>query len=315
MWKTSFKSQKIWASHVKNRVASQSFQKTNYRLRPIPDSQKEWDYSEDVLTDQRKVSESQGEDLGQNSTASCSGVSDRERKYRGHSVGVSDEPGLHLERTSNLQPSYSMSSLVEISLENSKLCEDLSDSIEQSLQRTSETKSKTQLEAAEKFGKRRRARCGFRFRRLLPPRFAEGTKRRTVGTLDSRGLEPASSRQDPCTLPSTSSEENGEGFTAPLAASFPGKRRRRSFIPPHLPILKVPPSPRGCKRDRFSAKRERTRSKRLWENQTYQRTKAVTGTASFQGSWARERWPTVHTWKTLSSSSVFVQPQWIKSFQ
>lgn len=233
----------------------------------IPDSQKEWDYSEDVLTDQRKVSESQGEDLGQNSTASCSGVSDRERKYRGHSVGVSDEPGLHLERTSNLQPSYSMSSLVEISLENSKLCEDLSDSIEQSLQRT---KSETKVRRSLRLQRSLESEGGLVWVSLPPPPAScasQRTKRRTVGTLDSRGLEPASSRQDPCTLPSTSSEENGEGFTAPPAASFPGKRRRRSFCSSTLANSKSATQSRGCKRrSLLSQKGENTLQETLRES-------------------------------------------------
>ena len=233
----------------------------------IPDSQKEWDYSEDVLTDQRKVSESQGEDLGRNSTASCSGVSDRERKYREHSVGGSDEPGLHLERTSNLQPSYSMSRLVEISLENSKLCEDLSDSIEQSLQRT---KSETKVRRSLRLQRSLESEGGLVWV-SLPLRPAscasQRAKRRTVGTLDSRGFEPVSSRQDPCTLPSTSSEENGEGFTAAPAASLPGKRRRRSFCTSTLANPKSTTQSRGCKRrSLLSQKGENTLQETLRES-------------------------------------------------
>uniref|UniRef100_F1MG31 Cell division cycle associated 2 n=2 Tax=Bos taurus TaxID=9913 RepID=F1MG31_BOVIN len=225
----------------------------------IPDSQKECDCSEDVLTDQRKVSKSQGEDLGRNSAASCSGVSDRERKYRGHSVGGSDGPGLHLERTNNLQPSYSMSSLVEISLENSELCKDLSDSIEQSLQRT---KSETKVRRSLRLQKSLEREGGLVWVSPPPPPASctsQRTKRRTVGTLDSRGFEPVSSRQDPCTLPSTSSEENGEGFTAAPDASLPGKRRRRSFCTSTLANPKSTTQSRGCKRRSFlGQKRENT---------------------------------------------------------
>lgn len=63
--------------------------------------------------------------------------------------------------------------------------------------------------------------------RLLPPapRKAKENSRYSW----QQRLGPASSRQDPCTLPSTSSEENGEGYRLLIAASFPGKRRRRSF--------------------------------------------------------------------------------------
>ena len=217
----------------------------------IPDSQKECDCSEDVLTDQRKVSKSQGEDLGRNSAASCSGVSDRERKYRGRSVGGSDGPGLHLERTNNLQPSYSMSSLVEISLENSQLCEDLSDSIEQSLQRT---KSETKVRRSLRLQKSMESEGGLVWVSPPPPPAScasQRTKRRTVGTLDSRGFEPVSSRQDPCMLPFTSSEENGKGFTTAPDASLPGKRRRRSFCTSTLANPKSTTQSRGCKRRSF----------------------------------------------------------------
>ena len=222
-----------------------------------PDSQKQCDCSAEVLTDRR--SESQGEDLVQNSTASCSGVSDRERKYRGHSVGGSDGLGLHSEKTNSLQPSFSISSSVEVSLENSQLCEDLSDCIEQSLQRT---KSQTKVRRSLRLQKSLESAGGLVWVSPPPPPAScasRRTKRRTVGTLDRRGFEPGSPRQDPCTPPSTSGE-NGEGFTAAPAARLPGKRRRRSFCTSALSVSpKSTTQARGYKRGSFlSQKGENT---------------------------------------------------------
>ncbi|XP_043783669.1 cell division cycle-associated protein 2 [Cervus elaphus] len=223
-----------------------------------PDSQKQCDCSEEVLTDRRRVSQSQGEGLGPNSTASCSSVSDRERKYRGHSVGGSDGLGLHLEKTSSLQPSYSMSSSVEVSLENSQLCEDLSDCIEQSLQRT---KGQTKVRRSLRLQKSLESAGGLVWVSPPPPPAScasRRTKRRTIGTLDGRGLEPGSSRQDPCT-PASTSGENGEGFTAAPAARLPGKRRRRSFCVSALVSPKSTTQARGYKRRSFlSQKGENT---------------------------------------------------------
>lgn len=226
--------------------------------RLTPNSQKQCDCSEEVLTDGRRVSQSQGEGLGPNSTASCSSVSDRERKYRGHSVGGSDGLGLHLEKTSSLQPSYSMSSSVEVSLENSQLCEDLSDCIEQSLQRT---KGQTKVRRSLRLQKSLESAGGLVWVSPPPPPAScasRRTKRRTIGTLDGRGLEPGSSRQDPCT-PASTSGENGEGFTAAPAARLPGKRRRRSFCVSALVSPKSTTQARGYKRRSFlSQKGENT---------------------------------------------------------
>ncbi|CAN0459276.1 unnamed protein product [Rangifer tarandus platyrhynchus] len=223
-----------------------------------PDSQKQCDCSEEVLTDGRRVSKSQGEDLGPNSTASCSGVSDRERKYRGRFVGGSDGLGLHSEKTNSLQPSYSMSSSVEVSLEDSQLCEDLSDCIEQSLQRT---KSQTKVRRSLRLQKGLESAGGLVWVSPPPPPAScasRRTKRRTVGTLDFRGFEPGSSRQDPGTPPSTSGE-HGEGLTAAPAARLPGKGRSRSFYASALVSPKSTTQARGYKRRSFlSQKGENT---------------------------------------------------------
>ena len=148
-----------------------------------------------------------------------------------------------------------------------KLCEDLSYSIEQSLQRT---KSETKVRRSLRLQRSLESEGGLVWVSLpLPPAScaSQRAKRRTVGTLDSRGFEPVSSRQDPCTLPSTSSEENGEGFTAASAASLPGKRRRRSFCTSTLANPKSTTQSRGCKRrSLLSQKGENTLQETLRES-------------------------------------------------
>ncbi|KAM9082559.1 cell division cycle-associated protein 2 isoform 5-T5 [Megaptera novaeangliae] len=220
----------------------------------MPDSQKECDCSEDVLVDHMKESKSQGEDLGRNSIASSRGVSYRERKYRRQSVACSDGQSLHLEKTENPKLSYSVSSPVEISLENSQLYKDLSDSIEQTFQRT---KSETKVRRSTRLQKGLESEEGLVWISLpLPPAsgISQRTKRRTIGTFDSRRFENGSSRQKPCVLPSTSGEESSEGFAA-AAASLPAKRRK-SFCTSTLADPKNTTQSRGYKRTTFLNQKE-----------------------------------------------------------
>ncbi|XP_057580400.1 LOW QUALITY PROTEIN: cell division cycle-associated protein 2 [Hippopotamus amphibius kiboko] len=221
----------------------------------MPDSQKECDYS-DVLIDHIKESTSQSEDLGRSSTANSSGVSYRERKHRRYSMACSDGHSLHFEKTENPKPSYSVSSSVEISLENSQLYKDLSDSIEQTFQRT---KSETKVRRSTRLQKGLESEEGLVWISLpLPPASctSQRTKRRTIGTSDSRGFEDGSSWQKPCALPSTSGEENSEGFAAAAAAtSLPG-RRRKSFCTSALADPKNTTQSRGYKRTFLNQKGE-----------------------------------------------------------
>ncbi|XP_059782225.1 cell division cycle-associated protein 2 [Balaenoptera ricei] len=220
----------------------------------MPDTQKECDCSEDVLVDHMKESKSQGEDLGRNSIAGSRGVSYRERKYRRQSVACSDGQSLHLEKTENPKLSYSVSSPVEISLENSRLYKDLSDSIEQTFQRT---KSETKVRRSTRLQKGLESEEGLVWISLpLPPAsgISQRTKRRTIGTFDSRGFENGSSRQKPCVLPSTSGEESSEGFAA-AAASLPAKRRK-SFCTPTLADPKNTTQSRGYQRTTFLNQKE-----------------------------------------------------------
>ncbi|XP_036712711.1 cell division cycle-associated protein 2 isoform X3 [Balaenoptera musculus] len=220
----------------------------------MPDTQKECDCSEDVLVDHMKESKSQGEDLGRNSIAGSRGVSYRERKYRRQSVACSDGQSLHLEKTENPKLSYSVSSPVEISLENSQLYKDLSDSIEQTFQRT---KSETKVRRSTRLQKGLESEEGLVWISLpLPPAsgISQRTKRRTIGTFDSRRFENGSSRQKPCVLPSTSGEESSEGFAA-AAASLPAKRRK-SFCTSTLADPKNTTQSRGYKRTTFLNQKE-----------------------------------------------------------
>ncbi|XP_059958564.1 cell division cycle-associated protein 2 isoform X4 [Mesoplodon densirostris] len=219
----------------------------------MPDSQKECDCSEDVLIDHTKESKSQGEDLGRNSIASSRGVSHRERKYRRQSMTFSDGQSLHLEKIENPKPSNSVSSSVEISLENSQLYKDLSDSIEQTFQRA---KSETKVRRSTRLQKGLESEGLVWISLPLPPAsgISQRTKRRTIGTFDRRSFENGSSGQNPCVLPSTPGEENSEGFAA-AAASLPG-RRRKSFCTSTLTDPKNTTQSRGYKRTTFLNQKE-----------------------------------------------------------
>ncbi|XP_007120306.2 cell division cycle-associated protein 2 isoform X2 [Physeter macrocephalus] len=219
----------------------------------MPDSQKECDCSEDVLIDHMKESKSQGEDLGRNSIASSRGVSYRERKYRRQSMACSDGQSLHLEKIENPKPSYSVGSSVEISSENSQLYKDLSDSIEQTFQRA---KSETKVRRSTRLQKGLESEGLVWISLPLPPAsgISQRTKRRTIGTFDGRRFEKGSSRQKPSVLPSTSGEENSEGFAA-AAASLPG-RRRKSFCTSTLGGPKNTTQSRGYKRTTFLNQKE-----------------------------------------------------------
>ncbi|XP_053524017.1 cell division cycle-associated protein 2 isoform X2 [Artibeus jamaicensis] len=192
-------------------------------------SQKECDYSEDVLIDERKK-KSQIEDLGRNSTKSRRDVS-CEGKSQRHSMCSLDDHRLSLGEKGMHKPSYSVGSSAEISLENSELCKDLSDSIEQTFQRTNRearvrrsTRLQKDLESE-----------GLVWISLPVPSAScpsQRARRRTMHTLDSRGFESVSPRKEtvsfrqkmgiPCSI---SNQENSEGF-ADTFSRVPGKRRK-----------------------------------------------------------------------------------------
>ncbi|XP_036096983.1 cell division cycle-associated protein 2 isoform X1 [Molossus molossus] len=193
-------------------------------------SQKVCDYSDDVLIDSRKKKR-QSEDLQRNSTASSSGVH-CERKHRRPSVCDPDGPNLRLENNGILKPSYSVGSSVKISLENSELYKDLSDSIEQTFKRTNqETKVRRSTRLQKDLENEGLIWVSLPFPSTSCP--SQKTKRRTMHTFDSRGLESMSPRtkavsfrQKPRAPCSTSDPENSAGFTA---SSRQPEKRRKSF--------------------------------------------------------------------------------------
>ncbi|XP_014685982.1 cell division cycle-associated protein 2 isoform X1 [Equus asinus] len=193
------------------------------------DSQKECDCSEDVLIDNIKESKNPSEDLGRNS-AENSDMRCRERKQRRRSMCCSDGQSLHLETSGSHKLSDRVSSSAEVSLGDSELYKDLSESIEQTFQRgSSEAKVRRSTRLRKDVENE-----GLVWISLAFPSASwtsQRTKRRTICTVDDRGFESVSprketvsSRQKPCTLPSTSAQENSEGRAA--SSHLPGKRRR-----------------------------------------------------------------------------------------
>lgn len=195
----------------------------------MSDSQKESNSSEDVLMDIIKENKSQSEDSGRAFTESSRSVS-CERKHRRRSMCYSDGQSLHLGENGHRKHSSSVGSFEEISLLNSELYKDLSDSIEQTFQRTnSETKVRRSMRLQHSLENE-----GLVWISLPAPSISQRAKRRTVHTFDSRGCESVaprkkvvSSSQKPCLPPSTSGQENSEG----VAASSPPlpMKRRKSF--------------------------------------------------------------------------------------
>ncbi|XP_016069678.1 PREDICTED: cell division cycle-associated protein 2 isoform X2 [Miniopterus natalensis] len=192
-------------------------------------SEKERGDSDDVFIDNRRGGKSQSGDLRRNSAASSSGVS-CERKHRRRSVCDPDGHSLHLEKDGIHRPSCSMGSSVEMSLETSELCKDLSDSIEQTFLRTNrETKVRRSTRLQKDLENEGLIWISLPFSSTSCP--SQRTKRRTVHTFDSRGLESVSPRKNTVSfrrkppLCSTSDQENSEGFAA-SSSSLPGNRRK-----------------------------------------------------------------------------------------
>lgn len=218
----------------------------------MPDSQKECDYSEDLLIDNIKESTTPGADGGGSFTECSKGVGYRERKHRRSTVGCSDGQYSYPEKMRNPKASSGVSSSVGISLENSELYKDLSDAIEQTFQRT---KSETKVRRSTRLQKGLESEGLVWISLPAPPASctSQRSKRRTIGTFDSLGFESLSSRQNPCELPTTSGQENRKGFAAAAAASpasLPG-RRRKSFCTSTLADTKNTTQSKGYKRRTF----------------------------------------------------------------
>ncbi|XP_027246063.1 cell division cycle-associated protein 2 isoform X2 [Cricetulus griseus] len=201
--------------------------KGNLQCDPVTsDSDRGGNCSEDVLVENLKETTSHSETVGRKCSENGSLMSGRERKRRRLSMLCCEGQSSYLEQKGDSTSSNSGGSSVEISLRNPQLCEDLSDAIEQSFQRTN-TKLKV----------RRSTRLQGNLDStgliwILPPTppTSQKTKRRmTICAFDSRRLQSMSSREDtvssgqtPNPLPSIP----GSGCQGIGSSKLPGKRRK-----------------------------------------------------------------------------------------
>ncbi|XP_007936949.1 cell division cycle-associated protein 2 [Orycteropus afer afer] len=187
---------------------------------------------EDVFTENAKEMKGQCEDLGRKSTE-CSEMTCKERKHRRRSMYYPDGQSLHLEKNEYHKNANKVSSSVEIDLENSELCKDLSDAIEQTFKRTNnETKVRRSTRLQKDLENE-----GLIWISLPFPSTSctsQKTKRRTICAVDSKRFESLpsrketlSSRQKPDMPSSVSDEENSEDSTANSANLL--RKRRMSF--------------------------------------------------------------------------------------
>ncbi|XP_002756872.4 cell division cycle-associated protein 2 isoform X1 [Callithrix jacchus] len=215
----------------------------------MPNSQIDCHCLGDVLIENKKESKSQSEDLGRIPMASSSVMSCRDRKHRRRSMYYSDRHSLPLEKNGNHTPSYSVGSSVEVSLENSELCKNLSDAIEQTFQRRNgEIKVRRSMRLQKELEDE-----GLVWISLRLPSTSQKAKRRTTSTFDSSGFDSMSSRKEtvpsrrkPGMAPPISDQENSQG---PAAGSSdePGKRRK-SFCVSTLASTKAASQSKGYRR-------------------------------------------------------------------
>ncbi|XP_047405234.1 cell division cycle-associated protein 2 isoform X2 [Sciurus carolinensis] len=200
----------------------------------MQESHKEFNCLEDVLIGKAKEAECHSDNVGRKAAEKSSLMSCREKKHRRRSMYYSDGQSLHLEQNGNHEPSYSVGSSVEISLENSELCKDLSDAIEQTFQKAN---GKTKVRRSTRLQKDSENE-GLVWISLPCLSTSQKSRRRTICTFDRRGLEnlspvkeALSSRQNPGVVASVSGEESSQGLAAECSR-LPGQRRRRSFCAP-----------------------------------------------------------------------------------
>ncbi|KAL0607553.1 Cell division cycle-associated protein 2 [Plecturocebus cupreus] len=160
----------------------------------MPNSQKDCHCLGDGLIENMKESKSQSENVGRIPMESSSVMSCRDRKHRRHSI---------------------VSSSLEISLENSELCKDFSDTIDQTFQR-------------------------------------RNTKRRTICTFDSSDFGSMSPRREtvlqtkPGMAPPILDQENSQASAAG-SSDEPGKRRK-SFCASTFANTKAASQSKGYRR-------------------------------------------------------------------
>ncbi|XP_028614659.1 cell division cycle-associated protein 2 isoform X1 [Grammomys surdaster] len=189
------------------------------------DSKREHNCSEDVLIENIKELTSHSENAGRKCAENSSTASGRERKWRRHTM-CGESQSSYLEQNRNPASSSSGENSVEISLENPQLIEELSDTIEQSFQRTS---SKTKVRRSTRL-QRDLGNAGLVWLTPSPSTFQKPKRRMTICTSDSRGFESTSSKeetvpsgQNPEPLPSISGSESQSIGSSELP------RKRRSF--------------------------------------------------------------------------------------
>ncbi|XP_012290765.2 cell division cycle-associated protein 2 isoform X1 [Aotus nancymaae] len=215
----------------------------------MPNSQIDCHCLGDVFIENKNEYKSQSEDLGRIPIESSSVMSCRDRKHRRRSMYYSDGHSLPLEKNGNHTPSYSVGSAVEISLENSELCKDLSDTIEQTFQRrNSEIKVRRSMRLQKELEEE-----GLVWISLRLPSTSQKAKRRTISTFDSSEFDSMSprkgtvpSRQKPGMAPPISDQENSLGPAAGSSGE-PGKRRK-SFCVSTLANTKAVSQPKGYRR-------------------------------------------------------------------
>nr|XP_040148669.1 cell division cycle-associated protein 2 isoform X2 [Ictidomys tridecemlineatus] len=186
------------------------------------ESHKELNCLEDVLIGNIKEAKCNSDNVGrkspENSIMSC-----REKKHRRRSVCFSDGQNLHLEQNGNHDPSYSVGSSLEISLE-------------QIFQRQN---GKTKVRRSSRFQKTSESEGLVWISPPCPPT-SQKSRRRTISTFDCRSLgnmspikEVLSSRQNPRVVVAASGEESSQDLAAECW-SLPEQRRRsrRSFCAP-----------------------------------------------------------------------------------
>uniref|UniRef100_A0A8C9MDP8 Cell division cycle associated 2 n=1 Tax=Panthera tigris altaica TaxID=74533 RepID=A0A8C9MDP8_PANTA len=206
----------------------------------------------DVFLDNMKESTNPSEGSGSSCAESEStGTNGGGKKHRRRSMCYSGGQSFNSEKNGNPKPPYLVSSPVEIGLDNSELYKDLSDSIEQTFQRTSrETKVRRSTRLQKDLEEEGLVWISLPFPSASCT--SQRMKRRTICTVDSRGLEsvalckdPRSSGHTPSTAPPVSGKDR-EGLAA-SAASLPGRRRKSLWT--SAPVnVKGPILAKCCKR-------------------------------------------------------------------
>uniref|UniRef100_A0A8D2CLQ2 Cell division cycle associated 2 n=1 Tax=Sciurus vulgaris TaxID=55149 RepID=A0A8D2CLQ2_SCIVU len=224
----------------------------------MQESHKEFNCLEDVLIGKAKEAECHSDNVGRKAAEISSLMSCREKKHRRRSMYYSDGQSLHLEQNGNHEPSYSVGSSVEISLENSELCKDLSDAIEQTFQKAN---GKTKVRRSTRLQKDSENE-GLVWMSLPCLSTSQKSRRRTICTFDRRGLEnlspvkeALSSRQNPGVVASVSGEESSQGLAAECSR-LPGQRRRRSFCAPTATSTHSATEPNRCRKRAFPKRGE-----------------------------------------------------------